>query len=335
MWADRDARRMQRVVIACLGVLASLVAGCAAPATEPAAVEEPTPPAVEAMPVDVLVDPGGPGGCNAVSCWVDSEPQLVFRTPSDAVLQALDLEVGALRGADRLRWELTCVTLADRDEVQPDSPCRSPLAAGEGELPAQVPASGLALPPRTAILLELTYPATEPAVDSMYFVVTGQSRVTGQATVARLPPALVPPLVLVEDPFAADQHSGPCLPAVEPCAVVGGGMLWDERFDGSVHALNVTMTWDATVPADAQLGLRIGGRGPEAGPDLVAAGTSPLVITGAALEYGDVLYFIVYRPDPAGLIEAAGARTPVHLEGTAWVEPWPAEDEVPEGRHAS
>lgn len=315
---------------ACLGLAVLLIAGCAAPRTSPQAAiaDEPMARPDEPLAIDVLVSPGGPGGCNVQGCWVAAYPHLLLRTPMDAVLHAVDLEVGVLRGVERVRWELTCVQAAERDEPQPDGPCHAPLAEGEGELPATVTATRLQLAPRTAILLKLTYPAIEPAVDAMFGGVTGQSRVTGHALVERLPPALVPAIVVVPKPFTQEVHSGPCVIVVEPdCGLIGGGYLWDEQVDGNVYSMNVTMTWDATSPADAELGLRLGGRSPERGPDIAVVGSSPLVVDAAAVEYGDEVFFIVFHPDPARVMEGPGLRTPVHVEGTLWVEPWAEAEE--------
>ncbi len=305
------------------------LAGCSAPPNEPPAGAEGLPaPHLDSLPFDAMVYPGGPGGCDVASCWVAAYPHLVFRVPMDAVLQAVDLDVGAIQGVDRVQWELTCVHPLDDGEEDLANPCQAPLAEGEGQLPTTVSVAGLAIAPRTALLLKLTFPAVEPAVDAMYSAVTRGSHVTGNARIERLPEALIPPIILVPEPLMEDRHSGPCVIVVEPdCVLIGGGYLWDESVEGNVYAFNLTMTWDSTSPVDARLGIRVGGRGADRGPDFVFVGTSPLMLNASAVEFGPEVFFIAFQPEPTGTLEGGGVRTPIHLEGTLWVEPWPALEE--------
>jgi hypothetical protein len=308
------------------GVLAGLVvlalSGCSSPPPAEAPLELPAdPPVVGEQPFESSAYPRPPPGCAQVTCWAGAEPDDVYVVPTNASATALAMDVSATTAyAGTVRWKVTCRGILDEEPA-----CLRPLASGEEPLPFHVDLPGLALPPKTVVLLELMVPGTAPVADGFTTLVYGSSRVTGTAALEWLAEADVPRPALVAQAITMDGHSGPCNLVEEYCTSWPGGSELEVKVDGSVAEVVANLTWDSTGPLDEVLELLVaplyGTCGNTCPAPVSVRGTSPLQVALVDAAFPGGVRLRVYHSDPAAVDPTGyaflyvGTRTPVHLEG--------------------
>ena len=285
------------------------------------------PPVLVTYAIDEPVYPEASSSCGPVpfSCLgFPAEDQWVFATPSNGTLTALHATVTQADGyPETITWSLDCRSPSNETGL-----CRLPLAEGAGTLPLAIDVEGVRLPPLTDVTVRLVVPTVGvPGADlgaeivrsplAPRFIGTASLELAGNSTLA--------PVSL-----AFDGLSGPC-PQDPGCPYFPGGSVFETGPIGTVRALNLTMTWDSTSELDRVLGLRITTAtcAVSCKEPAFVTGPSPLVASfPSGLWEGLILH--VVHPGPEGgpyiIDNPAGTRTPVHLEGTAWVEP--AEDDA-------